>query len=185
MNDGIGVFAETFIKTYPTIPHIDSGRLMNNSLKEQFIREVYSYYIFKTTVTSVKELQNFHKSHKYIIMEHHPQKVSVLGRIAAESKGTSFAKTKSAYQYEYFKTTKSKKCNVFQHLLGYLKDHLNAKEKQNFIKLINDYKVGKTNYVSVWTILKHFIEKYDVSYLKDHVYFNPVSYELGLLQFKE
>jgi uncharacterized protein YbgA (DUF1722 family) len=71
------------------------------------------------------------------------------------------------------------------HLMGYLKDHLNAKEKQNFIKLIEDYKGGKTNYVSVWTMLKHYIEKYDVSYLKDHVYFNPISYELGLLQYKE
>lgn len=190
MNDGIGVFAETFIKSYPTIPHLDSGRLMNNALKEQFLRQVFSYFIFKTTVSTVKDLQSFHKSHKYIIMEHHPQKVAVLGKIAAESKGIPFSKTKSLYQEEYFKTlkiltTKSKKCNVFMHLMGYLKEHLNAKEKQNFLKLIEDYKGGKTNYVSVWTMLKHYIEKYDVSYLKDHVYFNPISYELGLLQYKE
>lgn len=189
-NSGMGVFAETFIETYPTIPHIDSGRLVNNSLKEQFIRQVYSYYIFKTTVESVKDLQNFHKSHKYIIMEHQPAKVAVLGKIAAESKGIQFSKTKQAYHEEFFKTlnirtTKSKKCNVFYHLMGYLKNHLNAKEKQNFIKLIEDYKKGKTNYVSVWTILKHFIEKYNITYLMDHVYFNPISYELGLLQFKE
>lgn len=187
---GMGVFAQTFIENYPSIPHIDSGRLMNNALKEQFIRGVYSYFIFKTTVNSVKDLQNFHKAHKYIIMEHQPAKVGELGKIAAESKGIPFSKTKQAYHDEFFKTinirtTKSKKCNVFQHLMGYLKNHLNAKEKQNFIKLIEDYKSGKTNYVSVWTMLRHYIEKYDVTYLRDHVYFNPISYELGLLQYKE
>jgi uncharacterized protein YbbK (DUF523 family)/uncharacterized protein YbgA (DUF1722 family) len=189
-SSGMGIFAQAFIETYPTIPHIDSGRLMNNSLKEHFIRKVFSYFIFKTSVDSVKDLQKFHKEHKYIIMEHQPSKVSVLGKIAADSKGTPFRKTKAAYHEEFFNTlnisaTKSKKCNVFFHLLGYLKNYLNAKEKQNFIKLVDDYKAGKTNYVSVWTILKHFIEKYDVAYLKDHVYFNPISYELGLLQYKE
>ncbi len=188
-SNGKGVFAETFVNNYPLIPHIDSGRLINNELKELFIRKIYSYYFFKS-VKSVKDLQKFHREHKYIIMEHSHEGVAVLGRIAAGTQKKPFPQIKEDYQKEFSRildlsSTRKKKCNVFMHLMGYLKVFLNKKEKNNFLKLIEEYKAKKTNYVSVWTLLKHYIEKYDVKYLKEHIFFNPISYELGLLQFKD
>jgi uncharacterized protein YbbK (DUF523 family)/uncharacterized protein YbgA (DUF1722 family) len=187
---GMGIFAETFTKRFPTIPHMDSGRLINNTFKEYFIRQIYAYFFLKSEVTSTKKLQDFHKSYKYIIMEHHPGQVAKLGKICANSEKKSFDKIKDSYKKEFFstmniKTTKARKVNVFMHLLGYFKDNLSTREKKRFLDLIDDYKKGTTTYLVVWTMLKHYVEKYQVKYLMDHIYFNPDCSELGLLQYKD
>ena len=177
------------MKMYPSIPHMDSGRLINNTFKEYFIRQIYAYFFLRNEVNSVKGLQDFHKSYKYIIMEHHPGQVSKLGRISANSNKKDFEKIKKSYEREFFitmdmKASTARKVNVFMHLLGYFKNQLSTKEKDRFLALIEDYKKGTTSYLVVWTMLKHYVEKYQIKYLMDHIYFNPDCAELGLLQYK-
>jgi len=187
--NGVGIFATTFMEMYPIIPHMDSGRLMNNSFKEYFIRQIYAYFFLKNNVNSIKELQDFHKAYKFIIMEHHPGQVSILGRLCANSDKKAFEPIKKSYQKEFFSTMEMKasmgrKVNVFMHLIGYVKENLTSTEKEEFNSLVEEYKKGITTYQVVWTLLRHYIKKYDVKYLMDHIYFNPDCSELGLLKYK-
>ena len=123
-------------------------------------------------------------------MEHHPGQVAKLGKICANSEKSSFDKIKKSYEKEFFSTmelrpTKARKINVFMHLMGYFKDNISTDEKKRFLDLLDDYKKGTTTYLVVWSMLKHYVEKYQIKYLMDHIYFNPDCSELGLLQYKD
>ena len=62
-----------------------------------------------------------------------------------------------------------------------MKKQLSSQEKKLILESIEDYHNNLVPLIVPITLLKHYIYKYDIEYIKDQVYLNPHPKELMLL----
>lgn len=185
---GIGLFARAFMERFPLIPVEEEGRLCDPLLRENFIERVFCYRRWRGLLqngVTTHDLVRFHTIHKYVLLSHSPQQYRLLGRLVAEGRRS---KPKDlAFRYgELFmralavKATVRKHVNVLHHLLGYFKDRLGRQEKAELLGVIEDYHRGLTPLLVPLTLIKHYVQVFDVAYIRDQVYLNPHPKELML-----
>jgi len=186
--NGVGLFARAFIEQFPLIPVEEEGRLCDPALRENFIEQVFCYRRWQDLVQSGvtrQALVQFHTIHKYLLLAHSPQQYGVLGRLVGQADqhrpkefahryGELFMKTLAV------KTTVRKHVNVLQHILGHFKDRLGTHEKAELAGVIGDYHQELTPLIVPLTLIKHYVQIFDVSYIRDQVYLNPHPKELML-----
>jgi uncharacterized protein YbgA (DUF1722 family) len=78
------------------------------------------------------------------------------------------------------RATAKKNANVLMHMAGYCKDELSSGEKKELVEIIEMHRKEMVPLVVPITLLKHYVRKYDQSYLKDQYYLNPHPIELQL-----
>ena len=186
--NGVGLFARAFIEEFPLIPVEEEGRLCDPTLRENFIERVFCYRRWQDLVQSGvtrRALVQFHTIHKYLLLAHSPQQYEVLGRLVAQAE--QHRPKEFAHRYgELFmkalavKATVRKHVNVLQHILGYFKQRLGAHEKAELLGVINDYHQELTPLVVPLTLIKHYVQTFDVGYIRDQVYLSPHPKELML-----
>jgi uncharacterized protein YbgA (DUF1722 family)/uncharacterized protein YbbK (DUF523 family) len=186
--NGIGLFARAFIEQFPLIPVEEEGRLCDSTLRENFIERVFCYRRWQDLIqkgVTRQALIQFHTIHKYILLAHHPQHYKVLGRLIGQAH--QYRPKELAHRYgELFmktlavKATVRKHVNVLQHIVGHFKDRLSAREKSELAGVIGDYHQEPTPLIAPLTLIKHYVQIFDVSYIRDQVYLNPHPKELML-----
>lgn len=186
--NGVGLFARAFIEQFPLIPVEEEGRLCDPTLRENFIERVFCYRRWQDLVQSGvtrQALVQFHTIHKYLLLAHHPQQCEALGQLVGQAQqhrpkelarryGELFMKAVSV------KATVRKHVNVLQHILGYFKERLSAREKTELLGVIGDYHHGLTPLIVPLTLIKHYVQIFDVSYIREQVYLNPHPIEVML-----
>jgi uncharacterized protein YbgA (DUF1722 family)/uncharacterized protein YbbK (DUF523 family) len=182
-----GIFASHLEAKNPESPFIDSGKLKNTQLREQFIKTVFAHHRLLRIKKDISSLQLFHQRYKYIIMEHSHSKVSKLGQLAANSTNLDFNQVYAKYKTLFFETfsiepTIKTRSNVFLHLMGYLKKQLSSDEKDEILNLFEEYKKGIHSIAVPVSLLKIYIKTYNIEYLVDQYYFNPYPKEIKLLK---
>jgi uncharacterized protein YbgA (DUF1722 family)/uncharacterized protein YbbK (DUF523 family) len=188
VRNGVGLFARAFIEQFPLIPVEEEGRLCEPALRENFIERVFCYRRWQDLVQSGmtrQALVQFHTIHKYLLLAHHPQQYQALGRLVGQAH--QHRPKELAHRYgELFmkalavKATVRKHVNVLQHILGYFKHRLGAQEKTELLGVIGDYHHRLTPLVVPLTLIKHYVQIFDVGYVRDQVYLNPHPKELML-----
>jgi uncharacterized protein YbgA (DUF1722 family) len=186
--NGVGLFARAFIEQFPLIPIEEEGRLCDPPLRENFIERVFCYRRWQDLVQSGvtrQALAQFHTIHKYLLLAHHPQQCEVLGRLIgqahlhrpkelAQRYGELFMKTLAV------KATVRKHVNVFQRILEYFKERLAPHEKVELLGVIDDYHLCLTPLIVPLTLIKHYVQVFDVRDIRDQVYLNPHPMEVML-----
>jgi len=185
---GVGIFARVFIEQFPLIPVEEEGRLCDPSLRENFIERVFCYRRFQDLLQNGitrQAIVRFHTIHKYLLLSHSQPHYQVLGRLVGQAE--RHRPKELAHRYgELFmkalavKATVRKHVNVLQHMLGYFKDRLGAQEKAELQGVIGDYHRGLTPLIVPLTLIKHYVQIFDVGYIRDQVYLNPHPKELML-----
>lgn len=186
--NGVGIFARAFIERFPLIPVEEEGRLCDPPLRENFIERVFCYRRYQDLINGGVTRQvvvRFHTVHKYLLLAHSQQHYQVLGRLVGRAE--QYRPRELAVKYgELFmkalavKATVRKHVNVLQHILGYFKNRLGAQEKTELLGVIGDYHRGLTPLVVPLTLIKHYVQLFDVGYVRDQVYLNPHPKELML-----
>lgn len=183
-----GIFAKAFIEKFPLIPVEEEGRLCDPSLRENFIERVFCYRRFQDLVqngVTRQALIRFHTVHKYLLLAHSQQHYETMGRLVAQvdlyrpkeltvSYGNLFMKALT------MKATVRKHVNVLHHIVGYFKSRLKTYEMAELLSVIDDYHRGLTPLIVPLTLIKHYVRRFDVSYIRDQVYLNPHPKELML-----
>lgn len=185
---GVGLFARAFIEQFPLIPVEEEGRLCDPTLRENFIERVFCYRRWQDLVRSGvtrRALTQFHTIHKYLLMAHHPQQCEMLGRLIGQAHQHRPKELACRYGELFMKTlavkaTVRKHVNVLQHILGYFKERLDAHEKAELLSVIGDYHHGLTPLIVPLTLIKHYVQVFDVGYIREQVYLNPHPKELML-----
>jgi uncharacterized protein YbgA (DUF1722 family)/uncharacterized protein YbbK (DUF523 family) len=182
-----GLYASYLESRHPETPFIDSGKIKNTHLREQFIKNVFAHHRLLNVESNITSLQLFHQRYKYIIMEHSHSNVSKLGQIAANSNNRVFGEVYKEYKTLFLATliiepNVNTRSNVFLHLMGYLKKQLSADEKEEILNLFDEYKEGIHSIAVPINLLKIYIKTYNVEYLVDQYYFNPYPKEIKLLK---
>jgi uncharacterized protein YbgA (DUF1722 family) len=173
---------------FPLLPVEEEGRLHDMRLRENFIERVFCYRRWRDLLAgglSRGRLVAFHTAHKFLLMAHSPRHYQALGRLVAGAKGLSRGELERRYG-ELFMTCLRVKANakghanVLEHMLGYLKEHLDSRDKAEMVSIIRDYRRGLVPLVVPMTLLKHHLNRYGVPYLQDQFYLNPHPKELML-----
>ena len=186
--EGVGLFARVFIERFPLVPVEEEGRLCDPTLRENFIERVFCYRRWQDLVQNGATrlaLAQFHMIHKFLLLAHHPKQCEVLGRLIGHAHEHRPKELANRYGELFMKAlavkaTVRKHVNVLQHILGYFKERLEPHERAELLGVIGDYHRGLTPLVVPLTVIKHYVQIFDVSYILDQVYLNPHPKELML-----
>ena len=180
---GVGLFAKAIRAHFPRIPMIEEGRLSDPNQREAFLNQLYLYSKFTRLEKSTRALQAFHQAQKLQLMAYDPGEYAILGQFAANSERLAMEEVFSQYEEHLTHViakplTPKKYVNVFQHMLGYFKKHLEAKEKAHLLKVLEDYKKAKIPLITVSTLFNYLVKKYSVQYLENQSILNPYPEEI-------
>jgi uncharacterized protein YbgA (DUF1722 family)/uncharacterized protein YbbK (DUF523 family) len=189
--NGRGLFAERLIREMPLMPIEEEGRLNDSRIRENFIVRVFAYYHFSELVNnkfSLGALVRFHTDHKYLLLAHSPKHYEYLGRIVAHGKKLGRSELIDKYGSMFMeglgvKSSTKKNVNVLQHIIGFLRDQLTMLEKDDILQTIDDYHKELVPLIVPITLIRHYIKKYDIAYIKDQVYLTPHPKELMLRNY--
>jgi uncharacterized protein YbgA (DUF1722 family) len=183
-----GLFAAAFMEHYPLIPVEEEGRLNDAKIRDNFIVRVFAYHRLRQLIANGfrrGNLVSFHAAHKYLILAHSPKHYQLLGKLVGNASAYTPADLRKNYCSLFMealalKTTVKKNVNVLQHILGFLREHLGASEKENVREVIDDYAKELVPLVVPLTLVRHYVRIYNIPYIRDQIYLNPHPKELML-----
>jgi len=185
---GVGIFAQEFMQHFPLLPVEEEGRLHDPGLRENFLESLFTMKRWRETRalgTKRGHLVDFHTRHKLLIMSHSPKHYGLLGKLVAQMKEIPLPEMYERYQTLLMealrlKTTIKKNANVLLHVMGYFKKNLSPAEKDELLRIVNNYRKGYVPLIVPVTLLNHYMWKYDQTYLKSQYYLDPHPLELKL-----
>ncbi|MBE0504462.1 MAG: DUF523 and DUF1722 domain-containing protein [Desulfuromonadales bacterium] len=188
VKNGRGLFAAAVANNFPLLPMEEEGRLNDAPLRENFIERVFSYRRWKDFLASAPtlgKLVEFHTAHKLLMMAHSPDYYRQMGVLVAHGKELAAAELFRRYEELLMKgltlhATAAKNTNVLQHIMGYFKKELTAEEKAELLEVISQYHSHLLPLIVPLTLLKHYVRKYDQTYLRGQIYLSPHPAQLML-----
>jgi len=185
---GVGLFGRAFMNKFPVIPVIDDGRLHDPGLRENFIERVFVYKRWQEFIKKgglIRDLVAFHTEHKLLILSHSPKHFSVLGQLIAKPKQNKPEDLNAEYVNLLMEclrlvATVKKHTNVLQHIVGYFKNQLSSDDRKELLEVIENYHKGYIPLIVPIVLVKHYVRKFDESYLQKQYYLNPHPLELML-----
>ncbi|MCY4043931.1 MAG: DUF523 and DUF1722 domain-containing protein [Cellvibrionales bacterium] len=186
---GTGLFTASIMKRFPLLPVEEEGRLGDPVLRENFIERVYMHFRWQTMINegiTAHKLLDFHSRHKFNLLSHNQRVYRQLGRFIS---GVTNA-TVDTIAHEYIHTfmaamkknaSRGSHVNVMQHLAGFLKNDLEAIEKDELNRLFSAYLKGDIPRIAPITLLNHFFIKYPNDYVSHSYYLTPYPDEMRLL----
>jgi uncharacterized protein YbgA (DUF1722 family) len=178
--NGTGVFSSAIMRCFGNLPVEEEGRLNDARLRENFVSSVFSYRrwldLAKTGITRAAVMQ-FHARHKFLLMAHGQTALRRLGNLAAKG-GDYFSSF-----CEVMRRTPGRRSqtNVLQHLAGYFSNRLDRDDRAELTALIEGYRQGLLPLIVPVAFIRHYVRKFDITYLQDQVYLDPHPDELMLL----
>jgi uncharacterized protein YbgA (DUF1722 family) len=184
-----GLFARILMEAMPLLVVEEEGRLNDPHLRENFIVRVFAHHRWRQlTRDRVRpaDLVAFHARHKLLLMAHSEPHLRALGRLVARARAERPAELLRQYAEGLFaglrvKATRRKHTNVLQHIAGYLREHLDRRDRDELHGTIGDYHRGLVPLIVPLTLLRHYIGKFGLDYLQGQVYLDPHPKELMLL----
>jgi uncharacterized protein YbgA (DUF1722 family)/uncharacterized protein YbbK (DUF523 family) len=186
---GKGIFAAVLMQNMPLLPLEEEGRLNDPKVRENFIVRVFCHYRWQKLLRPpfrLGSLVEFHTQHKFLLMAHSEKYLRELGKLVAAAKSYKSKDLLEIYANLFFAAlrraaTTRKHANVLQHIAGYFKNHLEARDKEELQATISDYRSGLLPLIVPLTLIKHYLNKFEMAYIQHQVYLKPHPKELMLL----
>ena len=161
---------------------------MIRSFADNFIERVFSYHRWRALMVapfSRSAVVEFHTAHKYALLAHSRDHYQALGRLTAQADRYRPRELLQRYGEMFMealkiKATVRKHVNVLHHLVGHFKSHLRPAERAELDGIIADYHQGLVPLAVPLTLVKHYVTRYEISYIHNQVYLNPHPRELML-----
>ena len=185
---GTGIFARAFMEANPLIPCEEEGRLGDPVLRENFVQRVFVLHRWRNlsaTRLTAGKIVEFHTRHKLIVLAHGQQAYRRLGQTVAKAGSESVRDLANRYIAELMlalsiRATRKSHANVLLHLLGYLKKHLDVKDKAEMVECIDLFRLGLVPLIVPITLLKHHFRHFPDPYVTSQYYLSPHPQELML-----
>ncbi|MGB9907230.1 MAG: DUF1722 domain-containing protein [Candidatus Saccharicenans sp.] len=167
-----GIFPATVRRLRPYLPLIDEGRLNNRELRWEFLAKVYLHFLFRQSSQDIKSLIDFQARAKYLFMSISQKDLKILGRILARHQKGNLEQTVADYRQAFYQllsrpVRKSNLLNALNHMFGYVAPRLSPAEKQHFLRLLDQYRSGQTDFVTIIEFLRAYGYRFNLPYLLD------------------
>ncbi|MFW6123955.1 MAG: YbgA family protein [Acidobacteriota bacterium] len=178
---GKGVFARKVIQKFPGLPCEDERRLKDINLRTHFLTRIFSLFELRTefkNLTSIKNIRDFHKKYRYLIMSYNQTRLKNLEKIISNKKDQSIQDVKKAYQLEFIKTFLKKpptKSHVYVLRLIFenLSDYFSPGEKHHFLDILEKYRNKKIPVTIPLGFLRNSAQKFKKANWHNQKYLNP------------
>jgi uncharacterized protein YbgA (DUF1722 family)/uncharacterized protein YbbK (DUF523 family) len=185
---GRGVFATAVLQRFPHLPVEEEGRLHDPRLRDNFVERVFAYRRLRTLFTgrwTLGDVVAFHTAHKFQVLAHSPHAYAQLGRLVARARAMPRRALREAYEAAFMRAlaivaTPRRHANVLHHILGYFRTRLDGDSRRELLSLIDDYRSGLVPLVVPMTLIRHYVRRFDVAYLRCQAYLDPHPQELML-----
>jgi uncharacterized protein YbgA (DUF1722 family)/uncharacterized protein YbbK (DUF523 family) len=185
---GSGVFARILMQRLPLLPVEEEGRLNDAVLRENFINRIYvlhRWQLLQRQGVSAARLIEFHADHKYLVMAHSQAAYQRLGRLLSDLSKGDLETIAQRYIEALMPTlqrrvTRQRHVNVLQHMMGYLKRHIDRGDKAELSDSIEAYRRGEIPLVVPITLLRHYFRRHPDPYMERQIYLRPHPDKLGL-----
>ncbi|WML90951.1 DUF1722 domain-containing protein [Thiothrix lacustris] len=187
--DGVGIFARGLREAFPLLPLEEEGRLCDPVLRENFIQRVFVYHRWQQLQAAgltPADLVGFQADHKYILMAHDQDMARELGQMVAQAGASAdFPALVKAYLTLLMATlekrvSRGQHANVLMHMMGHLKNDIDAEDRQEMLETIHQYRNGYVPLIVPITLLKHHFRRHPQPYIDRQHYLNPHPGELML-----
>jgi uncharacterized protein YbgA (DUF1722 family) len=176
------------MKELPLIPVEEEGHLNDPVLRENFIERVFAYRSWQAVTArakSVRALVEFHTARKFQLLAHSEGHYRALGRAVASAKKVPIDEVYERYGQGLMNAlripaTAKKHVSVLDHMMGYFSRELSAGERQDLLDVIGDYRRLLIPLIVPVTLIRHYVKKYNVEYLRSQTYLEPSPKELML-----
>jgi len=186
--EGVGLFSKIIMDRYPLLPVEEEGRLNDAALCENFFERIYAYNRWKNVDkenSSVKELIEFHSTHKLMLMARGSHYYQELGRMVAGTTAKDLKKRRNGYIQRFMEvmritTQRGRQVNVLQHIMGYLKSSISSEDKQELLSVFESYRQGQMPLITPVALLRHYLRIHPQKYLSKQHYLAPFPDTLAL-----
>lgn len=186
--DGRGLFAAALMARLPLLPVEEEGRLHDPVLRENFVERVFArhrWLEFRAGQPRAADLVRFHTRHKMTLLSHSEPHYRRLGRLVAAAGRTPLRELLPQYEELFFaalavKASPRKHANTLYHLLGFLKEKLDAADKRELMECIEQYRRRQLPLVVPVTLLAHHFRRHPVDWVTGQTYLHPYPAELML-----
>lgn len=180
-----GYFTDFIIEKFPWVAIEDEAGLSNRRLRRHFLSKVYLLAELRH-IKSIKDLIRFHTKNKLLLMSYNQRKQNELGRLVANTKEKNKQDILLSYRLNLRETLKypprrSSIINALNHGFGYFKQKLSQKEKNLFLKSIEDYRKGSIPPDTLLQMLKNWVKRFDNNYILNQTIFEPYPLELDAI----
>jgi uncharacterized protein YbgA (DUF1722 family)/uncharacterized protein YbbK (DUF523 family) len=185
---GVGIYARVIMERMPLLPVEEEGRLNDPVLRENFVTRVFVLHRWQQLraegITAAR-LIDFHSRQKYLVMAHSQAAYQRLGQMLSHLKQVDLEAVADMYAAELMtalarRVTRRRHVNVLHHIMGYLKDHIDAGDKAELIAAIEAYRREEVALVVPVTLLRHHLRKHPDPYMDKQVYLAPHPAKLAL-----
>ncbi len=164
---GRGLFAGALTQHFPLLPVEEQGRLNDPRLRDNFIERVFVYQrwaALRDGPRAPSALVAFHTAHKLTLMAHAPTLYREAGRVVARAGAAGWDVIADEYGRVLMRamerlTTARKHTNALQHAAGFLKDTLDAGDREELADAIERYRTGKAPFTAPLTLLRHHVRR--------------------------
>ena len=184
---GKGIFALEVLNAFNDLPVEDEGRLKNPAIRDQFLTHIFAlshWRSYKKGVKSIKDLMEFHRRYKYMLLAKSPLLLKSMGRLLASYNGKQDIHSIITSYEEMFKKALKKKAsaggivNSFMHILGHLSDFLKPSEKRHFLHILEQFRKGKVSVKVPRELLRSWAYRFEDQYILSQTFLNPYPEEL-------
>jgi uncharacterized protein YbgA (DUF1722 family)/uncharacterized protein YbbK (DUF523 family) len=181
-----GFFARKVRERHPRIPIETEGRMMNYTLREHFLVQVYTLARFRLLRTSpaMKDLVQFHANHKLLLMAYDQERLRRMGRIVANHEKAATEIVFRMYEDSLYDALQripryTTHINVLLHALGYFSKQLSAREKRFFLDTLEEYHTQRLPFSVPVSLIRSYIVRYEEPYLSKQFYFHSYPSDLA------
>ena len=185
---GVGIYARVVMERMPLLPVEEDGRLNDPVLRENFVTRVYVLHRWQQLRAgglTAARLIDFHSRQKYLVMAHSQAAYQRLGQMLSHLKQVDLEAVADMYAAELMaalarRVTRRRHVNVLHHVMGYLKDRIDAGDKAELIASIEAYRREEVALVVPMTLLRHHLRRHPDPYMERQVYLAPHPGKLAL-----
>lgn len=185
LSKGAGLFGLKILEKYSKFAIETEGRLHNFRIREHWLIKLYTLTRFRELKDShsKNELIKFQTENKYLFMAYNQEIMREMGRIVANPSKLRFENTIKDYEFNLLRLLEkppnyTSHINALMHSLGYFSKELKSEEKAYFLDQLDAYRAGWIPLFVLTNLIKAWIIRFDVKYLKNQVYFDPYPQKL-------
>lgn len=182
---GPGFFGKAVLERFSNLAIEDEGRLRNPNIKTNFLTKLYALAKFREVKKSIStnELLKFHTKNKLLLKSYNEKEMRILGRIVARRDQHTFIDLIAEYEKHFLEALKNaprcgSQINVLLNSMGYFSKRLSGKEKEFFLKSLDDFRSGNIPLSVVIGIFTSWLVRFNDDYLSNQSFFEPYPKEL-------
>lgn len=141
----------------------------STDMKNEFIKRYTLFELSKIKNKTKHQLFEFHSRNKYLYFTYSISQKDKLGFILSENRDYSDLYNdyrKALIEIFEEEPTIKKSINAYEHMYGYFKETLSISEREEYKKLLEDYRNGKIDDENLKEYFNRISDKYDVEYIK-------------------